>query len=88
MGIRLRPQGCAPATALAALCSRCAPGCLGEPAQMARTAVIGGLRQHFALPVAGEFHAEMGMGVHGRLLSGRTRPGSSGRLSAGCLAAC
>ncbi|HXO24893.1 MAG TPA: hypothetical protein VN870_09945, partial [Streptosporangiaceae bacterium] len=58
-----QPRGNAQGPAWAALGSFCTPGRPGELAGL----TLAGLRQHFALPVAGEFPAEVGVREHGLL---------------------
>jgi hypothetical protein len=62
MGFWAQPQGNAQGPAWAALGSLCAPG---RPGELAGLTLLAGLRQHFALPVAGEFPAEIGVREHG-----------------------
>jgi hypothetical protein len=57
-------QGNAQGPAWAGLGSLCTPGRPGELAGL----TLADLRQHFALPVAGEFPAEIGVREHGLLL--------------------
>jgi hypothetical protein len=59
-----QPRGNAQGPTWAALGSLCA---LGRPGELAGL-TLAGLRQHFALPVAGEFPAEIGVREHGLLL--------------------
>jgi hypothetical protein len=60
-----QPQGNAQGPAWAALGSLCAAG---RPGELSGLTLLAGLRQHFALPVAGEFPAEIGVREHGLLL--------------------
>jgi hypothetical protein len=45
------------------------PGCPGEIAELTREALLVGLCEHVALPLAGELAGEVGVGEHGCLLS-------------------
>jgi hypothetical protein len=46
-----------------------APGCPGLLAELAGQALLGGLGQHFVLPLVGELAADVGVDEHVRLLS-------------------
>jgi hypothetical protein len=59
-----QPQGNAQGPVWAAPGSLCAPG---HPGELAGLTLLVGLRQHFALPVPGEFPAEIGVREHGLL---------------------
>ena len=60
-----QPQGNAQGPAWAALGSLWAPG---RPGELAGLTLLADLRQHFALPVPGEFRAEIGVREHGLFL--------------------
>jgi hypothetical protein len=78
LGAGAQSQDGAPGAALAGRGSRRAPGRRGQVAELAGQAVLADVGSHVAVPVLIELGGEVGVGVHGGLLSAGSLAGMLG----------